>query len=1234
MSDFTAESLSKALKKKLPHGFTAVGIDIDLAARQWLLTIEGDQVLSPVEQTKLEKQLNSFDIDFQIELKHIIRKGVHPEEIIANPESSINQDASEAPPWHEEADASVVVPIADALDPDIDLWPDMHPNINISGQSEVVDMPIDLDTQTFPLNDLFGEMDQASKDRDALALREQQALREIMVVHSSGNEKTVYYGRKIKNDPVSMATIETGSSTGRVTVRGRVFATEHFVSRYGGADSYRFDLTDETDSITVKVLGRYDRRSQNGDQSPSDNGMGKLSLIKKGQWLLVSGKLNEDSKDGELQIIADSIVEDEAPPIRDDRGLAGRKRVELHAHTQMSSMDAICSATDLVALAAHYGHEAIAITDHGVLQAYPEAMRAGKKHGIKIIYGCEGYLIDNSEDKRYAHISILVKNSKGLKDLYRLTTTAHLEYFYRRPRLMRSLLAASREDLLLGSACAAGEVYQALIEGMALDFVVAKEKAAKAAEFYDYLEIMPLNHLSFLIEAGKVETEDDLREINKAIIAIAEAQNKPVVATSDVHFLQPEDAIYREILQAGQDYDLGDGQCLLHLRTTDEMLDEFSYLGSELAERVVIDNTQSIAAMISDVKPIPDQLYPPKIEGSDTKLKELVWDTARQRYGENLPVIVQERVTRELNSIIGFGFAVTYWIAHELVKRSNLDGYLVGSRGSVGSSLAAHFAGITEVNPLPSHYLCPNCCHSDFSQGERYDCGADMPETNCPECHTPMIRDGFNIAFETFMGFEGEKVPDIDLNFSGEYHSEAHRQCELLLGKENVFRAGTISTIADKTAFGFVIKYFEGRGETRRKAEISRLAQGLIGIKRTTGQHPGGLMVVPNDMDIHDFTPAQRPADDRKTETITTHFDFVAIHDCLLKLDLLGHDDPTILRHLQDITGVDVRTVPLDDPQVLSLFTSVEALKSSGELQTKVGTLGVPEFGTNFVRGMLLDAKPSLFSDLVRISGFSHGTDVWANNARDLIVNGIAKLNEAISTRDDIMIYLIGKKLADRDAFRITEAVRKGRGLSPEDEKLMREHDVPDWYITSCKKIQYLFPKAHAVAYVTSGFRIAWFKVYHPKAFYATYFSIRGLDGFDAGLATQGIRAMQTVYNELLVKNKANNASAKEQSQIGHLELALEASARGIVFLPVDLYKSDATRYLVRPEGLLPPLCGLQGVGVNAAQSLVVARATGGEFTSIEDIRLRSRVNKSVIDALLNAGCLEGLNETDQLTLF
>ncbi|MCX0354831.1 PolC-type DNA polymerase III, partial [Clostridium perfringens] len=1220
------------------------------------------------------------------------------------------------------------------------------------------------------------------------------------------NENTIL-GRNIQGDTIDISSIDMGS--GIVTISGDVFKTDIFETKTGRI-ILTFFITDYTSSIAVKCFLR-DKDKEH-----------VLENVKKGLYCKVRGEATMDPYAKEVVIMARDINKLTKIERMDT---AEEKRVELHMHTTMSSMDAVTAASKIVERAAKFGHKAVAITDHGVVQAFPDAQIAAKKNNIKVIYGVEGYLADNgtpivingheeSFDDEYVvfdiettgfsskndkiieigavklkdgeivdsfstfvdpkvnipykiteltsitqnmvngqptidevlpkfmefvgdsvlvahnaafdvgfikknlmdmgktlknpvmdtvplarylypdlkkvklnlvakhlgislenhhravddakataeilkfsfkkmkeemdihdvktlnekylsnidvkklplhHIIILAKNQTGIKNLYKLVSMAHLDYFARRPRLPKSIITEYREGLIIGSACEAGQLYKAVLEGK------TDGELKEIASFYDYLEIQPIQNNEFLIRKGNVKDEEELRELNRKIYDLGKEMDKPVVATCDCHFLDPNDEVFRRIIMAGQGYGDADNQPPLYFRTTNEMMKEFEYLGEEACREVVIENTQKIADMVEAVKPIPDETFPPKIEGAEEEIRNMTMNKVHSIYGENLPEVVQKRLDKELNSIINNGYAVLYLIAQKLVAKSLEDGYLVGSRGSVGSSFVATMSDITEVNGLPPHYVCPNCKKSEFFLDGSISSGADLPDKNCPDCGAKYIKDGHDIPFETFLGFEGDKEPDIDLNFSGEYQAVVHKYTEVLFGKGYVFKAGTIGTVAEKTAYGFVKKYLQERVLVVSQAEIERLTIGCTGIKRTSGQHPGGIMVVPNDNEIYNFCPIQHPADDVNTDIITTHFDYHSISGRLLKLDILGHDDPTVLRMLQDLTGLDPKRIPLNDPKVISLFTSPDALGvTKEELGCEVGSYGLPEFGTKFVRQMLVDTQPKSFADLVRISGLSHGTDVWLNNAQYFIKEGYTTLKDCIATRDDIMVYLMYKDLPPKTAFTIMEKVRKGKGLSEDDEALMREKNVPDWYIESCKRIKYMFPKGHAVAYVMMAVRIAYYKVYYPEAYYTTYFTVRA-DDFDADLICKGEEAIKAKMEEL--NSLGNNISVKEKGLLTILEISYEMYKRGLNFLKVDLYKSEATKFKIEEDGIRPPLNALQGVGDNAAKSIVECRVNG-EFISKEDLRLRSKVSKTVIETLDNHGCLEGMQESNQLSLF
>ena len=825
------------------------------------------------------------------------------------------------------------------------------------------------------------------------------------------------------------------------------------------------------------------------------------------------------------------------------------------------------------------------------------------------------------------HCTLLAQTDVGLKNLFKLISLAHLQYFYRVPRIPRSQIEKYREGILIGSACDKGEVFEGMMQK-------GPEEVEKKAEFYDYLEVQPKEVYQHLMELELIKDEKSLEEIIENIVKLGDKLNIPVVATGNVHYLNPNDKVYREILVRSQGganplnrHKLPD----VHFRTTDEMLDAFSFLGKEKAKEIVVHNTNKIADMIDEVKPIKDELYTPKIEGAEDEIRNMSYKMAKQIYGDSLPEIVEARLEKELNSIIGNGFSVIYLISHKLVKKSIEDGYLVGSRGSVGSSFVATMTEITEVNPLPPHYICPNCKHSEFFNDGSVGSGFDLPDKNCPNCDAIYIKEGQDIPFETFLGFKGDKVPDIDLNFSGEYQPLAHDYTKVLFGEDYVYRAGTIGTVADKTAFGYVKGYQQDHNLQLRGAEIERLATGCTGVKRTTGQHPGGIIVIPDYMDIFDFTPIQFPADDRKSEWRTTHFDFHSIHDNVLKLDILGHDDPTVIRMLQDLSGIDPKTIPTDDPEVMKIYSSTESLGVTEEqIMCKTGTFGIPEFGTRFVRQMLEDTKPTTFSELVQISGLSHGTDVWLGNAQELIHNKICTLPEVIGCRDDIMVYLIYQGLEPSLAFKIMESVRKGKGLTEDMETEMRKNEVPEWYIDSCKKIKYMFPKAHAAAYVLMGVRVAYFKVHHPILYYAAYFTVRAED-FDLDSMAKGSNSIRAQIED--INAKGLEASNKEKNLLTVLELALEMCERGFSFQTVDLYRSSANEFIIDGNSLIPPFNAIPGLGTNAAFNIVKAREEG-EFLSKEDLQKRGKVSKTILEFLDQQGCLESLPDQNQLSLF
>ncbi len=1224
-------------------------------------------------------------------------------------------------------------------------------------------------------------------------------------------EALIFKGWKDMNSPKLVKIADLSPEQNEIILKGKVSNYENRETKNGGF-LISFDMYDGTSSINVKA---FLKANEFGEVNP------KMKSVKA---VRIVGTYEYNNFSKEFGVIANSIEEsnfEEAKRMDN----AEEKRVELHLHTQMSQMDAVTSATDLIKCAIRWGHKAIAITDHGVAQSFPEAKKAAKDSDIKVIYGVEAYLapdnvtsvydakdqkiddvtycvldiettgisrytekitefgimkvkngevidtfecfvnpekpipqrvveVTNITDdmvkdaetidkvmpkviefvgdgiivahnanfdvgfikynaeklglefsntyidtlalakelfpdfKRYKlgiiaeklgikvdvahraladvetlvavfnvmlqnlrekeifdlkdldqmlskdvnyktlptyHAIVLAKNKIGLKNLYKLISFSHVNYFYKKPRMLKSLLAKYSEGLIIGSACEQGELFRAIVDGKPDDEIEA------IAEFYDYLEIQPLGNNMFMVKNGTVPSVDTLMDFNRKIVALGEKLDKPVVATCDVHFMNPEDEIYRRILQAGQGYEDADDQPPLYYRTTEEMLKEFQYLGKEKAYEVVVTNTNKIADMCEKIDPIADYKAAPHIDGCEDTIRNITMKRATELYGNPLPEIVEQRVNKELDSIIKNGFSVMYIIAQKLVHKSNEDGYLVGSRGSVGSSFVANMTGITEVNSLPPHYRCPNCKYSDFTDYGVKN-GFDLPDKFCPKCGAKLDKDGMDIPFETFLGFDGDKEPDIDLNFSGEYQAKAHRYTEVIFGKGTTFKAGTIGTIADKTAYGYVKKYYEERHIPINNAETMRLALGCTGVKRTSGQHPGGIIVVPIGYEIYEFCPVQHPADDPDSDIITTHFDYHSIDQNLLKLDILGHDDPTMIRMLQDITGVDPQKIPLDDKETMSIFSSTKALGVTPEqIHSEVGTFGVPEFGTKFVRGMLVDTKPTMFEELLRISGLSHGTDVWLNNAQTLIEDGTIKLEEAICTRDDIMLYLIKKGLPPKPSFKIMESVRKGRGLSEEQEQLMRENNVPDWYIASCKKIKYMFPKAHAAAYVTMAFRIAWFKVHIPLAYYAAFYSIRA-DEFDSDSMIYG---KEKVINKMReIDLQGNNASTKDKNMYSILELVLEMYERGMSFLPIDLYKSDAKKFLIEDGMIRPPLNSVGGLGTVAAENIQRAREEGGKFMSIEELKLRAGIGKSTVELLKNANCLKGMTESNQMSLF
>ncbi len=1033
------------------------------------------------------------------------------------------------------------------------------------------------------------------------------------------------YGNRITKNPKPLN--EISPEDGSCVVWGDVFSFEARETRDNRSYIITFNITDGTYAYTCKVF----ERKENCDAI--------IGKIKDGVTVMLRGDLAFDKFSGENVISPRAISLIEKIPKTDD---AEEKRVELHLHTKMSMMDGMTDAATLVKRAISWGHKAIAITDHGVVQAFPEAVSAaGGK--IKIIYGMEGYFMDDTDisfedwkkaKNKYFHQIILVRNLTGLKNLYKLITKSNLEYFHRRPIIPKSELIKHREGLIIGSACEAGEVYRAIAEGK------SDEEILKIASFYDYLEVQPCGNNEYMIRSEKfphVKSVEDIRSFNRKVIHVADELGKMTVATCDVHFIDPGDARYRAILMAGQGFSDADQQAPLYFRNTEEMLAEFSYLGEDTAREIVITNTNKIADMVEKIIPIPSGNYPPFLEGADEELTRLCWEKAKSLYGDPVPEYVAQRLEKELTSIIKHGFGVLYMIAQKLVKNSEEHGYHVGSRGSVGSSYVANASGISEVNPLAPHYRCPNpgCKHTQFFLKGEVGSGYDLPPMDCPECGTPMARDGHDIPFETFLGFKGDKSPDIDLNFSGEYQSRAHRYTETLFGDGYVFKAGTIASVADKTAYGYVKKYLQERNIVVSRAEEDRLTRGCTGVKRTTGQHPGGMVVVPNAFEFSDFTPVQHPADDFKSETRTTHFDFHALHDTILKLDNLGHDVPTLYKHLEDLTGIPVMDTDICDPQIYKLILSPEPLGVTAEdIDCPTGTLSIPEMGTPFVIQMLLDAQPKNFSDLLQVSGLSHGTDVWLGNAQELIKDGICTISEVIGTRDNIMVYLMHKGVEPSMAFKIMEIVRKGKAtklLTEEHIQAMKDNGVEQWYIDSCMKIKYMFPKAHAAAYVSAALRLGWYKIYHPLEYYAAFMTVRGGD-LEAITVLQGRDAVKRRMAE--IKQKGKDAQPKELNMYPTLQVVNEMMARGIEFLPVDIYKSHATTYLIEDGKIRMPFGALSGVGENAAIALMHARDGVDEFVSIDDFAQRGSASSATIETLRQVGAFRDLPETRQMSLF
>ncbi len=1086
----------------------------------------------------------------------------------------------------------------------------------------------------------------------------------------------LFFGRSISTDVQKLSEIVPPSNPDesiRIAAWGEVFGSEirEVDTRRGGKMVIaKFFFSDSSNSFSASVRKYFDPKYSKDMKADAADFAASLKPLRDGACVVVNGDYAFDKWANEFVVDVKALATLQKYEPCDSH--EGEKRVELHCHTNMSAKDAVASASDIINLAYKWGHKAVAITDHGVVQAYPEAAAAVssiRKSGgeFKVIYGVEGYFIDDTRyditalsTKEIArlrnHQIILVKNLVGLKNLYKIISNAHLENFHGRPIILRSVLEANREGLIIGSACEQGELYRAIVDGK------PREELIEIAKFYDYLEIQPLGNNEFMVRDSALPDKTDkktgqvipnrfkhvvslevIKDFNRKVVQIADELSLPVVATGDVHFLRREDGIIRQIVMAGQGFDDIEYQAPLHFKTTDEMLAEFEYFGVR-AKEFVIDNPNKIADMVSDdVIPVPKGNYPPVIEGSDELLREICWDNAHRIYGDTVPEVVEKRLNKELDSIINNGFSIMYISAQKLVAYSEEKGYLVGSRGSVGSSFVATMAGISEVNPLPPHYVCPICRHSEFFLKGEVGSGFDLPEKNCPNCSAPMNRNGHDIPFETFLGFKGDKVPDIDLNFSDEVQNDVQEFTKTLFGAGNVYKAGTISTIAEKTAFGFSKAYAEKMGITLSKAELNRLANMVnnAGVKTTTGQHPAGMIIVPDGMEIYDFCPVQHPADDVNSDIITTHFDFHSIHDTILKLDELGHVVPTTYKYLEEYTGVGVNTVTMSDSKVYSLFTSPEALGvTSEQIYSKTGTFCLPEFGTPFVREMLVDCKPKNFSDLLQISGLSHGTDVYLGNAKDLIESGTCTISEVIGTRDNIMVYLIHQGMAEDRAFKITETVRKGlvaKGkVSKEDWDSMSNDmlslGVPQWYVDSCHKIKYMFPKAHAAAYVISALRLAWYKVYRPLEFYCAYFTARPED-VDVPTIVKGQDAVRAKIAEIADKDTRGEATKKEKDVYNNLLIFNEMMSRGIEVLPIDVKHSSAMKYVPEQGKMRLPFGALSGVGDKAAFSIYEA-AQKGNFVSKEDFAIEAGVSRTIIQNLSDLGALNDLPDTNQISLF
>lgn len=1066
------------------------------------------------------------------------------------------------------------------------------------------------------------KQDSAKKKNDFFARRK---IKELPVI---GN--VIMGGKAIPGVPIPINEVDPSMDT--VITGGIVFDKEMIVFN-SGSMMVKLMITDKHDSIMVKTFVGENKWNDINEH------------ISVGDYIKVMGKPGIDIYEGnELTIAVDRIEKGEVERRKDN--YEGKHRVELHCHTKMSRMDGLNDVETILETAANWNQPAVAITDHGVVQSFPDAMLksaslAKKGKPIKVIYGMEGYVFDDSDcihedgsidykKKGTYHIILLVSSQEGMKNLYKLVSKSHLDYFYKRPRLPKSVINENREGIIIGSACEAGEVFRAIASGK------SDEEIDRIASFYDYLEVQPLINNQFMIDRGMVSGREDLREFNRKVLACGKRLGKMVCATTDAHYDEPESAVYRNVMLGSMGFDNAENGQGLYLRTTEEMLDEFSYLGDETAYEIVVENTNRIADMIEDgIKPIPDGKFPPIILNSDDTLRTSCMRKAEELYGNPLPKEIEDRLRTELDSIISNNYSVMYVSAQMLVNKSLEDGYMVGSRGSVGSSLVATLAGITEVNPLDPHYICPECKHIEWGDRNKYDCGIDMPSKKCPNCGHEMRRDGFTIPFATFLGFDGTKEPDIDLNFAGEYQASAHKYVGEIFGEKNVFKAGTVSTLEEKNAERIVAKFSEKTGVVYNRLETKRLASGCQGVKNTTGQHPGGIIIVPDDHEIYEFCPVQHPAN-KDVDIVTTHFDYHKLEKNLLKLDILGHTGPSMFRHLHDMTGINPMTVDIADRKVLSIFNSTDVLDiEDKEYHFTDGTFGIPEFGTQFVRGMLQEIKPKQIGDLVRIAGFSHGTDVWTNNAQDYVNQGIASMNEVISTRDDIMNYLILKGLENKVAFDIMEDVRKNRPLKDEQIKTMKDHGVPDWYIESCKKIQYMFPRAHAAAYVMTSMRMAWYKVYYPREFYAAHFTASA-DAFETATIIKGQGACYDAVRRITSRGDGDpdfERKEKDKKTRPVYEVAYEMYARGYRFRLPELGKSKALRFTVDQGDVLLPFVAIEGVGAAAAKALYDAYEDR-PFATVEDVINRVKINKTAVEALRSYGVLKGLPETDQISFF